>query len=91
MNASALLDDLMDAGILLTRDGNDLIADVFPTADLNPHMEHIKAHKPALLSALKLRERIIAALDVEPTDFDRRHYDDLRTHLSHLEAKDTTS
>ena len=90
MSAAALLDELLAAGIRLGRDGDDLVADVLPTANLSPHTQRITAHKSALLSALHLRERIIAALDVEPDDFDRRHYDELRARLSHLDAKDTT-
>jgi hypothetical protein len=74
MNASALLDELLGAGIRLRRDGADLIADVLPTADLCSHMEQITAHKSALVSALHLREQIVAVLDVEREHFDRAGY-----------------
>ena len=76
MNAPTLLDELIAAGIRLGRDGNDLIADVLPTADLSPYTAHIRAHKPALLREL-LQRQIVAALDVAPADFDRDAYDRL--------------
>jgi hypothetical protein len=76
LNRSVLVDDFMAAGIRLTRDGDDLIAEVPADVDLSPHAERIRASKPALLRELLQRE-IVAAVDVEPPDFDRQHYDDL--------------
>ena len=75
MNASTFLDDLMDAGIRLKRDGDALVADVLPAANLSLHIPRIKADKGALLTALRLRERIVEALDVEPEHFNREEYD----------------
>jgi hypothetical protein len=77
MNASALLEELLDAGIRLGHDGEDLIADVLPSVDFTPYTDHVRSAKPALLDELRLREQIIAALDVEPADFDRGHYERL--------------
>jgi hypothetical protein len=77
MNAHALLDDLMDVGIRLKRDGDDLIADVLPTADLSAHSQRIKASKLALACALHLREQIVAAATVSPEHFNRKEYDAL--------------
>ena len=88
MNASALLDDLMDAGIRLKRDGGDLIADVLPTADLSAHTQQIKASKPALVSALQLREQIVAAATVSPEHFNRKEYDALWALWHAIESKE---
>ena len=53
MTARAFLAELRAAGIRLGRDGADLIAEVRPGADLAPFRDHILAHKPALVAALR--------------------------------------
>ena len=77
MNAELPLDDLAGLGIHLVRDGDAILADVADGADITPHRECIKAYKPALLVALHLRERIVAAASVERSLFDRSQYDRL--------------
>jgi hypothetical protein len=91
MSAAALLEELLDAGIRLGRDGDDLIADVLPTADFSLHTQRIKAHKSALLSALDLREPIIAAVDVEPQRFNREDYDALWVRWHAHDAKEPST
>ena len=54
-----------------------LIAEVLPTTDLSLHTPRIKAHKPALLAAVRLREQIVAAATVSPEHFNRADYDTL--------------
>ena len=76
MNASAFLDELVDTGIRLRRDGDDLVADVLPTADLSLHTDHIKMHRPELLQEL-LQRQIVAAVTVAPEHFNRAEYDRL--------------
>jgi hypothetical protein len=77
MTADGFLDMLAGRGILLVRDGDSIAADVSPDADLACHAQTIRAHKPALLAALALRARIIAAVTVDPANFDRPAYDAL--------------
>ena len=71
MSVGALLDELERAGIRLSRDGDDLIAEIQPGACLDPYREHIVANKPTLLAMLDLQEQIVAAATVEPAAFDR--------------------
>jgi hypothetical protein len=76
MNASALLDELLAAGIRVGRDGDDLIADVLPAADFAPYTDRVRREKPNLLKEL-LQRQIIAAVTVEPEHFNRAAYDRL--------------
>jgi hypothetical protein len=87
MGADRLLDRLHAAGIRLGCDGGTLYADVLPGVNLTPHAATITAHKPALLAALSLRERIIAAVTVEPAAFDRPAYDALWTQYRALKGE----
>ena len=75
MRVVALLDALEHAGIRLSRDGDDLIAEIQPGACLDPYREHIGATKPTLLALLQAQ--IVAAATVAPAAFDREAYDAL--------------
>ena len=77
MRAAALLDELLETGIRLGRDGDDLIVDVLRSADFAPYMDRVKREKPALLNELRLREQIVAAASVAPEHFNREEYDRL--------------
>ena len=76
MNTEMLLDELAGLGIHLVRDGEAILADVEDGADVTPHVDRITNHKPALLRELLQRE-IVAIVTVDPSQFDREHYDDL--------------
>jgi hypothetical protein len=90
VSAAAFLDELLDAGIRLGRDGDDLIADVLPTADFAPYADRVRREKRNLLKEL-LQRQILAALDVAPHDFDRPAYDRLcdRWHTEDVKEKST--
>jgi hypothetical protein len=88
VSTATLLDGLTAAGIRLRRDGDDLVADVLPGANLGSYREHIQADKFALLAELRLREEIVAAVDVEPANFDRSGYDELWRRWSELQAEE---
>jgi hypothetical protein len=60
MNASALIDELTEAGVRLSLDGGDLVADVLPGVDPTLYRERIQSSKPALLALLRARETIAA-------------------------------
>jgi hypothetical protein len=77
VSAFALLDELAEAGIRLSREGDDLIGDVLPGADLDPYRERIQADKPALLTLLALQYEIGAAANAARDAFDRAAYDRL--------------
>ena len=77
MSAATLLDELVGAGIRLGCDGDDLIADVLPGADLNRYREQIAEHKPALLTLLALQDEIVGAATAARGYFDRQPYDQL--------------
>jgi hypothetical protein len=77
LSVVALLDALERAGIRLSRDGDDLIAEIQPGACLDPYREHIGATKPTLLALLELQAQIVAAATVAPAAFDREAYDAL--------------
>jgi hypothetical protein len=76
MSAPALLADLEAVGIHITREGDNMRVRANPGVLLSPHVDQLRANKPALLREL-LQRQIIAALDVEPHDFDRRTYERL--------------
>jgi hypothetical protein len=76
MTAEMLLDELAGLGIHLECEGEAIFADVQEGSDITPHVERIKAHKPALLREL-LQRQIMAAVSVEPELFNRDHYDQL--------------
>ena len=78
MSAAALLDELEAAGVRLSLAGDELRFQTRPGVRIAPYRERITASKPALLVEL-LQARIIAAVDVEPADFDRAEYDRLWT------------
>ena len=76
MSAAALLTDLEAAGVRLSLAGDDLRCQTRYGVSIAPYREQIAAHKSALLAEL-LKARIIAAVDVEPADFDRAEYERL--------------
>ena len=76
MNVTALLAELDAAGIRLGRDGDDLVADVLPGAELDAYRERIQQNKPALVKELLQREIVEAAAAVGGA-FDRDAYDAL--------------
>jgi hypothetical protein len=78
MSAAVLLDELEAAGVRLSLAGDDLRYQTRPGVGIALYREQIEAHKPALLVEL-MKRRIIAAVDVEPADFDRAEYDRLWT------------
>ncbi len=78
MTAGAVIDELLDTGIRLSRDGDGLVADVLPGASLDPYREEIRERKPDLVKELLQRE-IVAAASAEPEDFDRDDLDRLWT------------
>ena len=67
----------MGAGIRLGRDGDDLIADMHPGANLDRYRESIREHKPALLALFALQDEIVSAATAARDAFDRQHYDEL--------------
>ena len=73
MSAAALLAELVDAGVTLTRNGDRLHYRTQSGVSIGPFAKDITANKPELLMELLQRE-IVAAVNVEPADFDRRHY-----------------
>ena len=77
MSARTLLAELDATGISVTREGDNLRVRGNPGVSITPDMSRIKAHKPALLAALHVRERIVTAASVERSLFDRDHYDAL--------------
>jgi hypothetical protein len=77
VSAATLLAELDALGIHLTREGDNIRVRAEPGISLAPYVERIRASKPALLREV-LQRRIIAALDVEPHDFDRPAYERLR-------------
>jgi hypothetical protein len=85
MSSADLLQELEAGGVHLSRDGDDLIADMRRGASLEPFRERIIANKPALLAEL-LKAEIIAAVTVAPADFDRAAYLRLMEHWYGLEA-----
>ena len=60
MTASALIDDLAEAGIRLSLDGGGLVADVLPGVELEPYRDRIAQCRPALLTLLQEREAVAA-------------------------------
>jgi hypothetical protein len=68
-----LLAQLRSVGITLTREGDHLRVRALPGVALAPHLDQVRANKPALLRAL-LQEQIMAALTVAPDRFDRDGY-----------------
>jgi hypothetical protein len=85
MSAAALLAELEAAGVRLSLAGDALRFQTRPGVGIAPYRERIAAHKPALMAEL-LKARIIAAVDVEPADFDRAEYDRLWTRWKAHEA-----
>ncbi len=71
MSGEQLLVEMQAAGVRVGCADGELYADVLPGSDVAPYAERIKATKPQLLRALDLRERIIAAVTVDPARFDR--------------------
>jgi hypothetical protein len=61
MNGEVLLDELAGLGIDLVRDGDAILADIEDGADIALHADRIREQNPELLSALQLREQIVAA------------------------------
>jgi hypothetical protein len=53
MTAASILADLRVAGITITRDGDNLRLRAAPGVALAPYLEVVRAHKPALLTALR--------------------------------------
>ena len=65
MNAAALLDELAEAGVTVTRNGDHLHYQTRPGVRIAPYRERIRQVKPALLALLQEREAI-AALGLDP-------------------------
>jgi hypothetical protein len=63
VSAATLVDGLMAAGIRLSRDGDDFIADVLPGVALEPYRDRIAQCRPALLRLLQKREAIAFLAD----------------------------
>jgi hypothetical protein len=63
MSASALIDELTAAGVRLSLDGGDLVADVLPGVELEPYRDRIAQCRPALLTLLREREVITDLTD----------------------------
>ena len=87
MSAGAFIDELAGMGIRLSRDGDDLAADVLPGASLAPYRDRIREHKPALLNLLALQDEIVRTASAARDAFDRQLYDGLweRWHALHDE------
>jgi len=79
VNAGALLDQLIDAGISLARDGDDLVVAIADGVNFETFREQIRSTKPAIVAELQLRERIVAAATVPVERFNRAEYDQLWT------------
>lgn len=77
MTAAALLDELDNAGGRVVREGDNLRVRAAPGATLDLHTPRIKDARPAILAALRLRERIVAAATAATAAFDRAEYDRL--------------
>jgi hypothetical protein len=77
MSVSNLVDEYAAAGVRLRREGDDLIADVLPGASLDQYREHIREHKPALLTLLALQDEIVRTASAARDAFDRATYDEL--------------
>jgi hypothetical protein len=86
---AALLDDLAGAGVRLSLAGDDLRYQTRPGISIDHFRDRIREHKPALVRELRLRKQIIAALDVEPADFDRGLYERLMVLWAALPADPT--
>ena len=91
MNAPAFLDELTTAGVRLSLAGDDIRFETAPGVSVAPFRERIVASKSVLVSELRLRQRIIAAVTVEPSAFDRAVYDDLWREWHALNAKEHTA
>jgi hypothetical protein len=63
MSAAALLTELSDAGITLTRNGDRLHYQTRPGVTIGPYRAHIREAKPELLAALREREVLAALAD----------------------------
>jgi hypothetical protein len=72
-----LLNALAGAGVCLSRAGDDLRYQTRPGVSIAPYVERIRQDKPGLLTELRLREQIIAAVDVDPQDFNREEHERL--------------
>jgi len=77
MSASALIDELIEAGVRLSLDGGELVADVLPGVDVDPYRGRIAQGRPALLAELDLRQQIVAAATAAQSAFDRAACDEL--------------
>jgi hypothetical protein len=76
VNAAALLMELDAAGVRLWSKDDDLSFQTRPGVSIVPYRDQIAASKSALLAEL-LKARIIAAVTVDPADFDRAAYERL--------------
>ncbi len=85
MSTAALLSELKAAGVRLSLAGHDLRFQTRPGVSIGPYRESITAAKAALLVEL-LQAAIIAAVDVEPADFDRAEFDRLWARWQAVEA-----
>jgi hypothetical protein len=86
MTVGDLLAALKTAGIDLTRIGDDLRIRATLGVNLSLYLEQIREHKAALLKEL-LQQQIIAAVNVDPPNFDRSVYDHLWVLWQTQEAK----
>lgn len=88
MNAAVMLSDLEKAGVRVRRDGDDLIAETPHGASLDPCRDRLREAKSLLLEELRLREAIIAALDLGPEDFNRSAYHALMREYEELQQRE---
>jgi hypothetical protein len=80
-----LLAGLEATGIKVTCRGDNLRLRVKRGVNLDPFLDQITAHKPALLTLLALQDEIVRTASAAQDAFDRQHYDRLweRWHALH--------
>jgi hypothetical protein len=85
VTAAVLLAELETAGVRVSVTGDDLRCQARPGVSIAPYRERIRESKSVLIEELLQRE-IVAAAKVEPTDFDRQHYNALWARYHALDA-----
>ena len=91
MSAGAFIDELAGVGIRLSRDGDDLAADVLPGASLDPYRDRIREHKPAFVALLALQDEIVRTASAARDAFDRAAYDELWRRWHALRGEEMTN
>jgi hypothetical protein len=90
VSAAALLRDLAAAGIQVSRAGDQLYIRAAPGIRLTPFVEVLRQAKPELLAEL-LKADIIAAVTVDPAEFDRAAYERLFAQWSAIDPGATSA